>query len=200
MGTYANEVKCGVVEWLKSNIRTLLRWFGSTERINSEEFVKKNLLYVSEVEGPGRKGRPLKNLKDRVKAYICERGASRGGGIEQAKRKCLDRERWIRDYCCGHPLGRCSQRDRAVRERDRWIDRAPQISVCSKASSLRLEVWMENSEACRSRWYRAKKVSSQSVNIYITLAGHQIVCHFILPFIIAYNRAVFLWSLVARQH
>ncbi len=50
---------------------------------------------MSEVKGPGRRGRPLKRLKDRVKAYICERGASRGGGIEQAKRKCLGRERWI---------------------------------------------------------------------------------------------------------
>ncbi len=62
--------------------------------MNSEEFVK-NLLYVSEVKGPGRSGRPLKRLKDRVKAYICEKGASRGGGVEQAKRKCLGRERWI---------------------------------------------------------------------------------------------------------
>ncbi len=62
--------------------------------MNSEEFVK-NLLYVSEVKGPGRKGRPLKRLRDRVKAYICERDASRGGGIEQAKRRCLGRERWI---------------------------------------------------------------------------------------------------------
>ncbi len=91
MGTYAYGVKCGVVEWLKSNI---LRWFGSIERMNSEGFVK-NLLYVSEVKGPGRRGRPLKRLKDRVRAYICERSDSGGGGIEQAKRKCLDRERWI---------------------------------------------------------------------------------------------------------
>ncbi len=43
--------------------------------MNSKEFVKQNLLYVSEVEGPGRRGRPLKRLKDRVKTYICERGA-----------------------------------------------------------------------------------------------------------------------------
>ncbi len=33
MGIYANGVKCVVVEWLKSNI---MRWFGSTERMNSE--------------------------------------------------------------------------------------------------------------------------------------------------------------------
>ncbi len=50
---------------------------------------------MSEVKGSGRRGRPLKKLKDRVKTYICERGASRGGGIDHAKGKCLDRERWI---------------------------------------------------------------------------------------------------------
>ncbi len=92
MGAYANGVKCVEIEWLKSSI---LRWSGSTEKMNSKKFVKQNLLFVSEAEGPGRRGRPLKRLKDKVKTYICERGASRGRGIDQAKRKCLDRERWI---------------------------------------------------------------------------------------------------------
>ncbi len=27
-----------------------------------------------------------------------------GGGLEQARRECLDRE-WWRLFCCGHPLG-----------------------------------------------------------------------------------------------
>ncbi len=65
-----------MIEWLKNSI---LRWFGSTERMNNKVFVKQNLLYVSEVEGPGRRGRPLKRLKDKVKTYICERDANRGG-------------------------------------------------------------------------------------------------------------------------
>ncbi len=41
--------------------------FGHIERINSEEFVKK--VYVSEIEGPNRRGRPLGRWKDRVKVY-----------------------------------------------------------------------------------------------------------------------------------
>ncbi len=47
-------MKCGVVEWVKRNT---LRWFGHIERMNSEEFVKK--VYVSEIEGHSRRGRPL---------------------------------------------------------------------------------------------------------------------------------------------
>ncbi len=43
--------------------------------MNSEEFVKK--VYVSEIEGPSRRGRPLGRWKDRVKEYMCERGATR---------------------------------------------------------------------------------------------------------------------------
>ncbi len=41
-------------EWMKRNT---LRWFGHIERMNSEEFVKK--VYVNEIEGPSRRGRPL---------------------------------------------------------------------------------------------------------------------------------------------
>ncbi len=91
--TCACGVKCGVVEWVKRNT---LRWFGCTERMDSEEFVKK--VYVSETEGPSRRGRPLGIWKDRVKEYMSERGATRGGGIEEVRRECLDRERW-RLFC-----------------------------------------------------------------------------------------------------
>ncbi len=59
--------------------------------MNSEEFVKK--VYVSETvgpngetEGPNRRGRPLGRWKDREKGYMSERGATRGGGLEQARR------------------------------------------------------------------------------------------------------------------
>ncbi len=55
-------------------------WFGHSERMNSEEFVKK--VYVSETGGPSRRGRPLGRWKDRVKEYMSEKGATRGGGLE----------------------------------------------------------------------------------------------------------------------
>ncbi len=54
-------------------------------------FVKK--VYVSEMKGHSRRGRPLGRWKDRVKEYMSERGASRGEGLEQANRKCLYWER-----------------------------------------------------------------------------------------------------------
>ena len=37
IGTHANEVKCGVEDWVKRNT---LRWFGHTKRMKNEEFVK----------------------------------------------------------------------------------------------------------------------------------------------------------------
>ncbi len=57
--------------------RNTLRWFGHIERMNSEEFVKRG--YVSEIEGPCRRGRLLGRWKDKVKEYMCERDANRGG-------------------------------------------------------------------------------------------------------------------------
>ncbi len=41
------------------------------------------------VEGPSRKGRPLGRWKDRVKEYMCERGASRGSSSLQKITKCV---------------------------------------------------------------------------------------------------------------
>ncbi len=67
--------------------RNTLRWFGHTERMKSKEFIKK--AYVSEIKGPNRSGRPLGRRKDRVKEYMNESGASRGGGLEQARKECL---------------------------------------------------------------------------------------------------------------
>ena len=54
MGTCANRLKCDRLEWMKINI---LRWFGHIKSKNSEEFVKK--VYVSEIVGPRRRGRPV---------------------------------------------------------------------------------------------------------------------------------------------
>ncbi len=52
------------------------------------------------VEGHSRRGRALWRWRDRAKEYLCERGATRGGGLDQARR---DRERW-RLFCFGHTL------------------------------------------------------------------------------------------------
>ncbi len=66
----------------------------------NEDFVKK--VYLSSVEGPNRRERPLERWKDRVKEYMSERGV-RGNGLEWARRKCMDWGRW-RSVCRGHPL------------------------------------------------------------------------------------------------
>ncbi len=63
-------------------------------------------LTVNEVGGVWRNeyvnvGMPLGRWKTRVKEYMCERGATRGGG-DQARRECLARGKW-RLFClfCG---------------------------------------------------------------------------------------------------
>ena len=45
------------------------------------------------VEGHSRRGRRPGRWRDRVKEYMCEKGATRRGGFEKARWKCLDRER-----------------------------------------------------------------------------------------------------------
>ncbi len=69
--------------------KNTLRWFGHIERMENEEFVK---VYLKSDEGPGRRGRPLGRWEDRVRESMSERGV-RGNGLEQARRKCLDRKR-----------------------------------------------------------------------------------------------------------
>ncbi len=53
--------------------------------MKSEELARK--MYASEIVGPSRKGRSLGRWKDRVKEYMCERGVSRGRGLEQLCKK-----------------------------------------------------------------------------------------------------------------
>ncbi len=53
------------------------------ERMENEEFVKK--VYLSSVEGPNKRGRPLGIWEDRVKEYVSERGVRRNG-LEWARR------------------------------------------------------------------------------------------------------------------
>ncbi len=72
----------------------------STERMGNEDFVKK--VYLSNVEGINRRGRPLVRWEDRVKEYVNERGV-RGNGLEWVRREGMDRERW-RSVCRGRPF------------------------------------------------------------------------------------------------
>ncbi len=88
--------------------------------MRSEEFVKK--VYMSESVGPSSRGRPPGRWRDRVKEHMYERGATRGGGLGQARRECLDRERW-KLFCRDHLLGGGSWRERDVWATDRQIDR-----------------------------------------------------------------------------
>ncbi len=69
--------------------------------MENEKFVKK--VYLSCVEGPNRRGRPLGRSEDRVKEYMSEMGV-RENGLEWAGRECMDKKRW-RYVCGGHPLG-----------------------------------------------------------------------------------------------
>ncbi len=83
-----------LVEWVKKN---LLRLFGHIESMKSEEIEES-------------RERPLGRWEDKVKEYMCERGATRRRGFEPARGKHLDRERW-RLCCCGHPFGGQSKRE-----------------------------------------------------------------------------------------
>ncbi len=65
----------------------MLRWCGHNERMENKEFVKK--VYVNESVGPDSRGRPLGRWRDRVKGYMFERGATRGEGLDQARRECF---------------------------------------------------------------------------------------------------------------
>ncbi len=78
MRGHGSGVGYGVVECLK---RSILRWFGHIERIENEEFVK---VYLSNVEGSSRRGRPRGRCEDMVKEYLNEREV-RGNGLERAR-------------------------------------------------------------------------------------------------------------------
>ncbi len=51
-----------------------MRWFRHIERMENEEFPK---VYLSSVESPNRRGRPLGRWEDRVKDYVSERRIKR---------------------------------------------------------------------------------------------------------------------------
>ncbi len=61
-------------------------------------------MHVTETVGPSRRERLLGRWKYKVKEYMNKRGVGRKKRLEQAKRECLDREKW-RLFCHGYPLG-----------------------------------------------------------------------------------------------
>ncbi len=83
--------------------------------MESEEYVK--TVYVRESVGPNRRGKSTGRWKDRVKEYMYERYYYRGR-LDQARRECLDRERW-RLLCRVHSLERNFQRECSIRAIDR---------------------------------------------------------------------------------
>ena len=98
MGSHTNGVNCGVVEWVKRNV---LRWFGHIERMGSEEFVRK--VHVSESVQTVEEGHL--GVGGTVQKSTCVREVLPDWvQLDQARRECLDRERW-RLFCRGHPLG-----------------------------------------------------------------------------------------------
>ncbi len=68
-----------------------------------EERDRTRRVYVSEIEGRNVRGQPPVKWRDRVQEYVRERGERSLGNSEQARRECLDRERW-KLFCRGHPL------------------------------------------------------------------------------------------------
>ncbi len=71
------------------------------ERI--EEIKMTRRVYVSELHGGNVRGQPPVKWRDRVQEYVRERGERSLRNCEQARRECLDIERWER-FCRGHPL------------------------------------------------------------------------------------------------
>ena len=49
-----------------------------------------------------------------MKEYMHERVTDKGGGIELARRECLDRKRW-RLFCHGHPLREHFRKEQGIR-------------------------------------------------------------------------------------
>ncbi len=70
-------------------------------------------VYVSESVGPNSGGRLPGTWRDRIKEYMYGRGVTRRGGLDQARRECLDREK-RRLFCHGHPLKGHFQREQGI--------------------------------------------------------------------------------------
>ncbi len=81
--------KCGAVEVKQQT----LKWFGHMKHMEESKMTRR--VYVSETEGGNFRGRPPVKWRERVERYL--------RNFEQARRKCMNRERW-KLFCRGHPL------------------------------------------------------------------------------------------------
>ncbi len=103
-----------------------------------------------------------------MKEYMCERGATRGGGLDQARRGCLDRER-LRLFCLGHPLGGRSRKELGVRAIDRLMKVRLKARKCSKlrghhcARARILQMWVVVAE-----FFAKQKVYSCTCQVNVT--------------------------------
>ncbi len=79
----------GIVEEVR---RQTLKWFGHMERLEESKMTRG--VYVSEIEGGNVKGRPPVEWRVRLQEYVREKGERSLKNFEQARRECLDRERW----------------------------------------------------------------------------------------------------------
>ena len=75
-----------------------------SEKLYKESLYKEDDLYNSDINAVGVRGRPLVRWDDRVLEYVRERGDRRVRSMQQARRECMNRDRW-RLFCRGHPLG-----------------------------------------------------------------------------------------------
>ncbi len=75
--------------------------FGHIEQMKESKMTRK--VYVSEIEGRNARKQPPVKWRDRVQEYVKERDERSCRNTEQARRECLDRERW-KLFCYGHSL------------------------------------------------------------------------------------------------
>lgn len=76
--------------------RSTLRWFGHMERMNNERLTKR--VYMRDVDGRRRRGRPRNRWKDKVREYMKEGGIAWEEGVVLTG----DRGTW-RSFFRGHP-------------------------------------------------------------------------------------------------
>lgn len=86
---------CRVAEVVQSST---CRWFGFSERMGKNELTKN--VFMSKVDAVSAGQPPIKWL-DMVVEYLTEGGDIRIRGLEYARMKCTDRNKW-RLFCCGH--------------------------------------------------------------------------------------------------
>ncbi len=93
---------------------------------------------MRDIEGSNRNSRPLERWKDRVKEYTSERGTGRGGGLEQAKRECLYREKW-RLFAMAILLGVAPRGSEVSEIINRLVERKSGIDFCHRNACSAIE-------------------------------------------------------------